>query len=135
MGLLVLSASVCAWGETTAKREARNARYELERQHAIAEQIKQQEKLQAVERVKVNFRLESSYAALKEGRKAFAYFVLAYPVFTALLYYFDAGLGKSYAHWIPHSLLAFFAVWCGENVLSRQVELNNQKNEQIKALS
>lgn len=130
--LLALSAPIHAWGwkETEAEKTER-----IEREQKFEEQRAQYEqKIRATGHVKTNFRLESSYNALKEARKTMACFVLAWPVLTAIVHQFDAELSKTYAYWIPHSLAALFVLWGTENILRGQVELNKQQYADTEAI-
>ncbi len=128
MNLLIIFAPVHAWGlkETEAEKAVR-----IEKAKTAV--TTHEQKMRAIKHVKTNFRLESSYRALKEARKALACFAVAYPALVGLLYAFDKDLSKPYIGWIPCSLLAAFGAWGVENILREQVELYREQYEQLEA--
>ena len=76
--------SVNAWGLSEPEVN-RVVRGEAEKQARTA----LVQHYQATGHVKSNFRLESSYSALKEARKSMLWFILAYPALAAVFYQFD----------------------------------------------
>lgn len=144
--LLAISSvsSINAWGfrETEAERIVRVEAEKLAHERYL-EQVKTQEKVrvareqhqQAAGHVKSNFRLESSYSALKEARKAMLCFILAYPALAGALYYFDKAQGESYFSYIPHLIVGLCVLWGTENILRGQVELNKGQYAQASALN
>lgn len=128
--LCVVVIPVNAWWGYRETEEQRQVR--IENQKKYEQTLLQQ---QAVARIKADFRLESSYSALKEVRKALTAFVLVYPAMAHLLNYFDTASNISYYKYIPHSVLGLFVVWATENILRVQVELNQKQQEQLSALT
>lgn len=90
---------------------------------------------QATGHVKSNFRLESSYSALKEARKSMLWFILAYPALAAVFYQFDTQKGMTYFSYMPHLVAGLCAIWGMENILRGQVELNKEQYAQASALN
>lgn len=122
--LCIGCAPLNAWSIWESQAE-KNARIETLRRNSELQMKKQHDAIV----LKSNYRLQSSYNALKEARKAMVKFVIVWPMLAAVIYQFDAELGKSYASWTPYSLFALFVMWGAENILHGQIELNKELHE------